>query len=93
MATSNRDQLVQTSYQGAAGTWLMSQQKTDEAITHLEEDTDNPYSLELLSRAYDLTGASDKKHDVEMKLRAMNTPTMEQALVVPAARSRHPEGE
>lgn len=93
MAASNRDQLVQTSYQGAAGTWLMSQQKTDEAISHLEEDTDNPYSLQLLSRAYDLTGATDKGHEVEVKLRAINTPTMEQALVVPAARSRRPEGE
>ena len=71
----------------------MSKQKVPEAIVHLEEDEDNPYSLELLSRAYSITGASDKRHEVEVKLRASNAPTMEQALVVPAVRSRRPEGE
>ena len=93
MAATNSDQRIQSSYHGAAGAWLMSQQKTDEAISHLEEDMDNPFSLELLSHAYELTGATDKRHEVEVKLRAMNTPTLEQALVVPAARSRRPEGE
>ena len=93
MAGNSRSLVIQSSYHGAAGTWLMSQQKTDEAIAHLEEDTDNPYSLELLARAYSLTGAIDKRHEAEVKLRAMNTPTLEQALVVPAVRSRRPEGE
>jgi hypothetical protein len=72
---------------------LISQQKIPEAIAHLEEDEDNPYSLELLSRAYSITHASEKKHEVEVKLRATNMPTMEQALVVPAVRSRRPDGE
>jgi hypothetical protein len=40
-----------------------------------------------------MTGASDKRHEVEVKLRATNLPTMEQALVVPVVRSRRPEGE
>ncbi len=71
----------------------MAQQKINEAIAQLEEDRDNPYSLELLSRAYSTAGAGDKKHEVEVRLRAMNTPTIEQALVVPAVRSRRPEGE
>jgi len=93
MAGNSRGLVIQSSYHGAAGAWLMGQQKTDEAISHLEEDTDNPYSLELLSRAYSLTGANDKRHEAEVKLRAMNTPTLEQALVVPAVRSRRPEGE
>jgi len=93
MAGSTRSAVVQSSYHGAAGTLLMSQQKVPDAIAHLEEDEDNPYSLELLSRAYSITGASDKRHDVEVKLRASNAPTMEQALVVPAVRSRRPQGE
>jgi hypothetical protein len=71
----------------------MSQQKIQEAIVHLEEDEDNPYSLELLSRAYSITGAADKRHEIEVRLRASNAPTMEQALVVPAVRSRRPDGE
>jgi hypothetical protein len=47
----------------------------------------------LLSRAYSITGAADKRHEIEVRLRASNAPTMEQALVVPAVRSRRPDGE
>jgi tetratricopeptide (TPR) repeat protein len=93
LAGSTRSAVVQSSYHGAAGTLLMSQQKIQEAIVHLEEDEDNPYSLELLSRAYSITGAADKRHEIEVRLRASNAPTMEQALVVPAVRSRRPNGE
>jgi tetratricopeptide (TPR) repeat protein len=93
LAGSTRSAVVQSSYHGAAGTLLMSQQKIQEAIVHLEEDEDSPYSLELLSRAYSITGAADKRHEIEVRLRASNAPTMEQALVVPAVRSRRPDGE
>jgi tetratricopeptide (TPR) repeat protein len=93
MAGSTRSAVVESSYHGAAGTLLMAQQKIPEAIVHLQEDEDNPYSLELLSRAYSITHASEKKHEVEVKLRAINLPTMEQAMVVPAVRSRRPDGE
>ena len=93
LAGSTRSAVVQSSYHGAAGTLLMSQQKIQEAIVHLGEDEDNPYSLELLSRAYSITGAADKRHEIEVRLRASNAPTMEQALVVPAVRSRRADGE
>jgi tetratricopeptide (TPR) repeat protein len=93
MAGSTHSFAIQSSYHGAAGTLLMNQQKAQDAIAHLQEDQDNPYSLELLAQAYSITGASDKRHDAEVKLRAMNLPTMEQALVVPAVRSHRPEGE
>ena len=93
MAGSTRSAVVQSSYHGAAGTLLMGKQQIKEAIVHLEEDEDNPYSLELLSRAYAISHASEKKHEVEVKLRASNAPTMEQALVVPGIRSRRPDGE
>lgn len=93
MAGSTRSAAVQGSYHGAAGTLLMNQEKVPEAIAHLEEDEDNPYSLELLARAYSTTGASDKRHDIEARLRGTNAATMEQALVVSAVRARRPEGE
>ena len=93
LAGSTRSAVVQSSYHGAAGTLLMSQQKIQEAIVHLGEDEDNPYSLELLSRAYSITGAANKRHEIEVRLRASNAPTMEQALVVPAVRSRRADGE
>jgi hypothetical protein len=68
----------------------MDEKKYAEAIAHLEEDQDNPFTLELLVQAYYQTYQPDKLHEVEVRLRGTNVPTMEQALVVPAARARKP---
>ena len=91
LANGSRNRVIQSSYHGAAGTLLMDQKKYDEAIAQLEEDQDNPFTLELLVQAYYQTNQSDKLHEAEAKLRGTNVPTMEQALVVPAARLRRPE--
>ena len=85
MAGSSRNRVIQSSYNGAAGTLLMDQKKFDEAISYLEEDDTNPFSMELLVQAYYQTNKSDKLAEAEAKLRGTNVPTMEQALVVPAA--------
>jgi tetratricopeptide (TPR) repeat protein len=90
MAASSRNRVIQSSYHGAAGSVLMDQKKYQDAIVHLEEDQDNPFTMELLARAYYQTNQPDMLHEVEAKLRSTNVPTMEQALVVPAARSRRP---
>jgi hypothetical protein len=90
IAASSRNRVIQSSYHGAAGSVLMDQKKYQDAVAHLEEDQDNPFTMELLARAYYQTNQPDKLHDVEAKLRGTNVPTMEQALVVPAARSRRP---
>ena len=47
--------------------------------------------MELLVQAYYQTGQSDKLAEAETRLRGTNVPTIEQALVVPAARLRRPE--
>ena len=91
MASGSRDRIIQSSYNGAAGTLLMDQKKFEEAITYLEEDQNNPFTMELLVQAYYQTNQSDKLAEAEAKLRGTNDPTMEQALVVPAARLRRPE--
>ena len=83
--------MIQSSYHGAAGALLMDQKKYEEAIAQLEEDQDNPFTLELLVQAYYQTEQVDKLHEVEAKLRGTNVPTMEQALVVPAARAERPD--
>jgi tetratricopeptide (TPR) repeat protein len=90
LANGSRNRVIQSSYQGATGTLLVDQKKYQEAIAHLEEDQDNPFTLELLVQAYYQTSQPDKLHEVEVKLRGTNVPTMEQALVVPAARARRP---
>jgi len=90
LSNGSRNRVIQSSYHGAAGTLLMEQKKYEEAIAQLEEDQDNPYTMELLVQAYYQTMQTDKLHEVEAKLRGHNMPTMEQALVVPAARAKRP---
>ena len=90
MASSSRNRVIQSSYNGADGTLLMDLKQYQDAIAHLEEDRDNPFTLELLVQAYYQTSQPDKLHEAEGKLRGTNVPTMEQALVVPAARSKRP---
>lgn len=90
MANRNRNRNVQASYHGAAGALLMEQRKYQEAVAHLEEDQDNPFTMELLVQAYYQTEQPDKLHEMEARLRGTNLPTMEQAIVVPAARSTRP---
>jgi tetratricopeptide (TPR) repeat protein len=90
LADGSRNRVIQSSWQGAAGTLLMDQKKFEDAIACLEEDEDNPFTLELLVQAYYQTEKIDKLHEAEAALRGTNVPTMEQALVVPAARSRRP---
>jgi tetratricopeptide (TPR) repeat protein len=90
LANGSRNRVIQSSYHGAAGTLLMDRKKFDEAVAQLEEDQDNPFTLELLVQAYYETSQTEKLHEVEAKLRGTNVPTMEQALVVPALRSKRP---
>jgi len=90
MANGSRNRVIQSSYHGAAGTLLIDQQKYEDAISQLEEDQDNPFTLELLVQAYYQTMQTDKLHETEVKLRGTNVPTMEQALVVPAIRAKRP---
>jgi tetratricopeptide (TPR) repeat protein len=93
IAGGSRSYVIQGAYHGALGAMLMRKEKADEAIPHLEEDQENPFSLELLAKAYQIRGDSDKHHEVEVKLRSMNVPTVEQAMVVPEVRSQRPSGE
>ncbi len=90
MANGTHNRVIQSSYNGAAGTLLMAQKKYDDAIAHLEDDEDDPFSMNLLVQAYYETGDNDKLHDIEGKLRGTNVPTMEQALVVPSERTKRP---
>ena len=59
-----------------------------EAVPELEEDQDNPETLFLLARAYKQTGAIDRSHATEDRLRTTNLPSLEQALAVSAIRDK-----
>ncbi len=90
LADGSRNRVIQSNCHGAEGTLLLDQKKYEESIWHLEEDQENPFTMELLVQAYYQTGQTDKLHELEGKLRGTNVPTMEQALVVPAVRAKKP---
>ena len=82
MSSSSTDRLIDTAYHGAAGAALFSQHKYDEAISHLEEDKNNPLSLKLLASAYQEIGYSAGAKRTSETLAHLNDPSLEQALVV-----------
>jgi len=86
MAESSNDKQIEFEYHGAAGAVLFSEHKYEQAISHLEEDPDNPFSLQLLVAAYQRTGYSSGAQRTSEILADLNEPTLEQALVVPAFR-------
>lgn len=73
-------------YHGAAGTLLLAQSKYEEAVSHLEEDGQNPVSLKQLIVAYEKMGNKEDAGRTAQKLAAFNEPTLEQAIVVPEFR-------
>jgi tetratricopeptide (TPR) repeat protein len=86
MSENSNDKIIDSAYHGAAGAVLFSGHKYTDAIAHLGEDTNNPFSLQLLAEAYQKTGDSSEAHRTTETLANFNDPTVEQALVVPAFR-------
>ena len=80
------DKLIETAYHGAAGAELFSRHKYTEAMSHLEEDGNNPLSLRLLSACYEKVGYASEAKRVSETLANLNDPSLEQAMVVPAFR-------
>jgi len=86
MTSNSSDRLIEVAYQGAAGALLFSEKKYDDAISHLEEDVNNPLSLKLLTAAYQEKGFGAEAKHAGDRLASINDPSLEQALVVPAFR-------
>src|SRR5205807_316660 len=89
MAEANSDGVVQAHYSGSAGALLLAQGKHEEAVSRLEEDEDNPFSMQRLIQAYQKTGDKHAAERVTQKLVRYNEPLIEQAMVViPFRKSR-----
>jgi len=82
LANSKHDAVIQTAFHGAAGAMLLAQAKYEDAISHLEEDSRNPYSMRGLTLAYEKTGALEKAERMARRLAGFNEPLIEQAVVV-----------
>ena len=86
LSDKSDDKLIETAYHGAAGAVLFSRHAYKQAVLHLEEDVNNPFSLELLALAYREVGDTNDANSTDETLASMNDPTLEQALIVPAFR-------
>jgi hypothetical protein len=80
LALSSDDKIIDAAFNGALGAHLAYEQKYKEAIPHLEEDGNNPLSLERLATAYRMTGYISGARHTEQVLARFNDPTLEQAL-------------
>jgi tetratricopeptide (TPR) repeat protein len=87
MASSGRSEIIQLSWEGAAGAVLFAQDQYADAIPGLEDDASNPLSMKLLWRCYSATGAQSQAQALASRLASFNFPTVEQALVVPQFRT------
>jgi tetratricopeptide (TPR) repeat protein len=86
LSEGSSDKMIEASYQGAAGACLFAAHMYKQAIPHLEEDGENPWSLKRLVMAYRRTGAASEAKHAEQTLANYNIPNIDQALVVPAFR-------
>ncbi len=90
ISESSQDPLIQLAYEGAAGTFLVSKGKYEDALSHLREDDRNPVSMKWMVVAYRKMGAKEVAEQLAKTLAEWNEPTLEQALVVPEFRVKEP---
>jgi hypothetical protein len=88
MAQESNNPNLDITFHASAGMILAAKQKWLEAIPHLEEDANDPFSMELLVSTYRKAGLPAKAERTARDLAALNTPSVEQALVVPEFRAR-----
>jgi tetratricopeptide (TPR) repeat protein len=86
MSQKSDDKVIDSAYHGAAGAALFANRKYNEAMSHLEEDVNNPLSLQLLAAAYQKVGYGAEAKRVSETLASLNDPSLEQAVVVPGFR-------
>jgi tetratricopeptide (TPR) repeat protein len=87
LSGNSNDKLIEVAYHGAAGAVAFAAGNYQDAISHLEEDTNNPLSLELLANAYQKAGNRAQAQSTSDTLANFNDPSLEQALVVPDFRT------
>lgn len=86
LAEENHSGQVQFAYNGALGAVLLAHSKYQEAISHLEEDDKNPFSMQRLVIAYTKVGDKEGARRTSDRLSRYYDPSIEQAVVVPEFR-------
>jgi tetratricopeptide (TPR) repeat protein len=81
MADRNPSEIIQRSYNAAAGAQLMADGKPADAIPHLREDVKDAFSMALLVKAYEQTGDRQMAATERNELAKLYLPTMDCAIV------------
>jgi len=68
---------------------MVAEGNYEEAISNLEEDLRNPFSMQGLTVAYEKTGDKEKAARLTARLAGFNEPLIEQAVVVIPFRESH----
>jgi hypothetical protein len=87
MADRNPSEIIQRSYNAAAGAQLMADGKPADAIPHLREDVKDASSMALLVKAYEQTGDRQMAATERNELANLHLPTIEYAMVMPGWRA------
>jgi tetratricopeptide (TPR) repeat protein len=87
MADSNRSTPIQNSYHSANGAVLLTQGDYAGAIAELQEDPQNPLSLQLLAQAQNKAGQSADAQKTLATLAAISDERVETAFAAPQARA------
>jgi len=88
MTSETRSSAIRDSYEGASGGVFVYEGKYSEAISHLELDNANPFSIFRLAVAYGQTGNFEAEQQEQAILSNLNNPSAEQAFIAPAIRDR-----
>lgn len=88
IAEESHNPNIDVAFHASAGMLLAAKQKWIESIPHLEEDANDPFSMELLVTVYQKAGLAAKSERTAKELLALNAPSVEQALVVPQFRQK-----
>jgi len=88
MAAASKSSVVSHAYDGAAGALCAYHDRWSDAITYLERDQDNVFSLFRLAVAYQSVGDLQSSQWKQGALTSFNLPTPEQSFILPSLRAR-----
>lgn len=86
LSAGSVDETVRLYYEAAAGALAVALGNYPDALSYLDENNRDLYSLVHLMEAYQKTGSSSDAQRIASKLAAFNQPTIEQAVLVPQYR-------
>lgn len=93
LSSGSVDGSVRLYYEAAAGAVAVAQHRYPAALSHLDENDRDLFSLVYLEQAYEKTGSSEDAQRIAKKLASFNEPTIEQAVLAPQFRSVRGNGQ